>query len=240
MEKDMDQTKLNRKIELVFGLLLLLSAGLLGVEGAKAVSAQNGYRIQSKTVVIDVGHGGIDSGKVSEDGILEKDVNLVIAKKLAQLLEQEDIEVTLTREDDRGLYRDSDQNKKTTDLRNRCKMIEDINPICTVSIHQNSYPSPEVRGAQVFYYRHSTQAQKLAQLIQESIRERVDPDNTRQEKPNDSYYMLKRSTSPTVIVECGFLSCPKEAQLLTEEDYQNKLAWAIHMAVLNYVNQTES
>ncbi|MDY3819270.1 MAG: N-acetylmuramoyl-L-alanine amidase, partial [Lachnospiraceae bacterium] len=112
--------------------------------------------------------------------------------------------------------------------------------ICTVSIHQNSYPSPEVRGAQVFYYRHSTQAQKLAQLIQESIRERVDPDNTRQEKPNDSYYMLKRSTSPTVIVECGFLSCPKEAQLLTEEDYQNKLAWAIHMAVLNYVNQTES
>ena len=90
----MDQTKLNRKIELVFGLLLLLSAGFLGVEGAKAVSAQNGYRIQSKTVVIDVGHGGIDSGKVSEDGILEKDVNLVIAKKLAQLLEQEDIEVT--------------------------------------------------------------------------------------------------------------------------------------------------
>lgn len=236
----MNHTKLNRKIELIFGLLLLLSSGFLGVEGAKAVSAQNGYTVQKKAVVIDVGHGGIDAGKVSEDGILEKDVNLVIAKKLAQLLEQEDITVTLTREDDRGLYSDSDQNKKTADLRNRCKLIEEIDPICTVSIHQNSYPSPEVRGAQVFYYRHSTEAQKLAGLIQESIRERVDTSNTRQEKPNDSYYMLKRSTSPTVIVECGFLSCPQEAQLLTEDEYQNKLAWAIHMAVLNYINQADS
>lgn len=235
----MNHTKLNRKIELLFGLILLLSAGFLGVEGAKAVSSQNSFIIQKKSVVIDVGHGGLDSGKVSADGILEKDVNLVIAKKIAQLLEQEDIAVTLTREDDRGLYRDGDQNKKATDLRNRCKLIAEVNPICTVSIHQNSYPSPEVHGAQVFYYRHSTEAEKLAKLIQDSLRERVDSDNTRQAKPNDSYYILKRSTSPTVIVECGFLSCPNEAQLLTEEDYQDKLAWSIHMAVLSYVNQTK-
>ena len=134
-------------------VLILLAAGILGRQGAKLVSTVKQEPQDNRfQVVIDVGHGGVDSGKVSADGILEKDVNLVIAKKLKALLEQEDVRVTMTRDSDTGLYREGDSNKKVADLQNRCALIETIDPDCTVSIHQNSFSSPEVKGAQVFYY----------------------------------------------------------------------------------------
>ena len=220
------------------GLIVLCAAGFLGRQGAKLVSAaKEGQPAQHVCeVVIDVGHGGIDSGKVSADGILEKDVNLAIAKKLKVLLEQEDVAVTLTRDCDMGLYEESDSNKKVADLQNRCALIEKIEPDCTVSIHQNSYTSPEVKGAQVFYYGQSPEGEALAKLVQESLVTRVDPDNHRQAKANDTYYLLKRTVSPTIIVECGFLSCPQEAALLTQDDYQNRLVWAIHMGVMEFLN----
>ena len=218
-------------------VLILLAAGFLGRQGAKLVSSAKNERDEGvRHVVIDVGHGGIDSGKVSADGILEKDVNLVIAKKLKVLLEQEDIRVTLTRDSDTGLYQESDSNKKVADLQNRCALIEKIDPDCTVSIHQNSFSSPEVKGAQVFYYGQSAEGEALAKLVQKSLIERADPENHRQAKANESYYLLKRTVSPTVIVECGFLSNPAEAALLTSEEYQNRLVWAIHMGVMEFLN----
>lgn len=218
-------------------VILLILAGVLGREGAKLVSvAKNDPSAGRYQVVIDVGHGGIDSGKVSADGILEKDVNLVIARKLKVLLEQENIEVTMTRDSDTGLYRESDTNKKVADLQNRCELIEKIHPDCTVSIHQNSFSSPEVKGAQVFYYGQSEGGAQLAKLIQASLVRRVAPENHRQAKANESYYLLKRTVSPTVIVECGFLSNPEESRLLVSEDYQDRLVWAIHMGVMEYLN----
>jgi N-acetylmuramoyl-L-alanine amidase len=227
-----------KKLELGMGVLLLVISGCLGRQGAKLVTAMETERSSGGTwqVVIDVGHGGIDSGKVSGDGILEKDVNLSIAKKLKVLLEQEDVQVTMTRDRDQGLYKNTDSNKKVADLQNRCSLIEQINPDCTISIHQNSYSSPSASGAQVFYFAQSAQGEQLAQQIQASLIERVDPENHRQAKANDSYYLLKRTVSPTVIVECGFLSNPTEAALLTDEAYQDRLVWAIHMGVMEYLN----
>ncbi|MCI5827747.1 MAG: N-acetylmuramoyl-L-alanine amidase [Lachnospiraceae bacterium] len=228
---------MRKKIELCMAVFLLLAAGFLGRQGAKLVSAAKDARDEGRyQVVIDVGHGGIDSGKVSADGILEKDVNLVIAKKLKVLLEQEDVCVTMTRDSDTGLYQESDSNKKVADLQNRCALIEKIDPDCTVSIHQNSFSSPEVSGAQVFYFGQSAEGEMLAKLVQKSLVDRVDPENHRQAKANESYYLLKRTVSPTVIVECGFLSNPSEASLLTSEDYQNRLVWAIHMGVMEFLN----
>lgn len=218
-------------------VLILLAAGFLGRQGAKQVSsAKSKPEEGTYSVVIDVGHGGIDSGKVSADGILEKDVNLVIAKKLKMLLEQEDVCVTLTRDSDTGLYQEGDSNKKVADLQNRCALIERTDPDCTVSIHQNSFSSPEVKGAQVFYYGQSAEGEALAKLVQASLIKRADPENHRQAKANESYYLLKRTVSPTVIVECGFLSNPEEAALLTSEEYQNRLVWAIHMGVMEFLN----
>ena len=228
---------MKKKVELCMALLILFAAGFLGRQGAKLVSSAKSESAESNyRVVIDVGHGGIDSGKVSKDGILEKDVNLVIAKKLKALLEQEDVSVTLTRESDTGLYQEGDSNKKVADLQNRCALIEKVDPDCTVSIHQNSFSSPEVKGAQVFYYGQSAEGEALAKLVQKSLIDRVDPENHRQAKAHESYYLLKRTVSPTVIVECGFLSNPDEAELLTSEDYQNRLVWAIHMGVMEFLN----
>lgn len=229
---------MRKKVELCMAVFLLVAAGFLGRQGAQLVSSVKGdAQERAYCVVIDVGHGGIDSGKVSADGILEKDVNLAIAKKLKTLLEQEDVSVTLTRESDTGLYQESDSNKKVADLQNRCALIEKIQPDCTVSIHQNSFSSPEVKGAQVFFYGQSAEGEALAKLIQESLILRVDPENHRQAKANESYYLLKRTVSPTVIVECGFLSNPTEAARLTSEDYQNRIVWAIHMGVMEFLNK---
>ena len=122
-------------------------------------------------------------------------------------------------------------------MKRRIDTIEEADPVITVSIHQNSYPEEYVRGAQVFYYSNSVQGQKLAQYVQDSLVERVDPQNRRLIKPNDSYYLLKKAPTPIIIVECGFLSNSDEAEKLCDPDYQKRLAWAIHMGILQYLNQ---
>ena len=118
-------------------------------------------------------------------------------------------------------------------------MIEEAAPVVTVSIHQNSYPEEYVHGAQVFYYDGSTEGQKLAERIQAQMIKKADPENKRQIKANDSYYLLKKTGTPIVIVECGFLSNRAEAEKLCTEEYQEKIAWAIHMGILQYLNATD-
>lgn len=190
-------------------------------------------------VVIDAGHGGIDPGKVGINGALEKDINLQIAEKLKMFLEANDIKVVMTREEDEGLYDPEASNKKVQDMKNRVALIEDCNPLVVVSIHQNSYPEEYVCGAQVFYYDGSDAGQELAGKIQRQLVEDLNPENKRQIKANDSYYLLKKTTKPIVIVECGFLSNTKEAEQLTAPLYQEKVAWAIHLGVLQYINEKE-
>ena len=229
---------MKKQIELGMAILILFASAFLGRQGAKLANANHAERShQAYKVVIDAGHGGVDGGKVSADGVLEKDINLAVAKKLQRLLEAADVEVVLTRETDAGLYEESDKNKKVADLQKRCALIKKEAPDCTVSIHQNSFSSPQVRGAQVFYYSQSEEGEQLAESIQQSLILRVGEEYQRQKKANDSYYLLKRTTSPTVIVECGFLSCPQEAVLLTDEVYQERLAWAIHIGVMEFLNK---
>lgn len=190
-------------------------------------------------VVIDAGHGGADPGKVGASGVLEKDINLQIAKKLQQFLEQEDVEVVLTRDSDAGLYDENASNKKVQDMKRRVELIEKSQPVVTVSIHQNSYHEEYVHGAQTFYYTGSEQSKRLAEKIQQMLLNKVDKDNTREAKANDSYYLLKKTSSPIVIVECGFLSNRNEAQKLESDYYQEKIAWAIHMGILQYLNEID-
>ena len=133
------------------------------------------------------------------------------------------------------LYDENASNKKAQDLQRRCDMINDEKPLMTISIHQNSYTSPEIRGAQVFYYTTSSESQKLAETIQKTLIEQVDPENHREAKANDSYYLLKKTDSVIVIVECGFLSNPQEAEKLADEEYQQKMADAICIGVSQYL-----
>ena len=168
-------------------------------------------------VVIDAGHGGNDPGKVGIDQSLEKDINLEIAKKLARYLEQADVRTILTREEDKGLYSEAD-------------------PDLVVSIHQNSYHQELVSGGQVFYYTGSVKGKRLAEAVQRRFDYVLGAQNTRKAKENSSYYLLLHVKCPIVIVECGFLSNWQEAARLNSPEYQDRMAWTIHMGVMEYLN----
>ncbi len=190
----------------------------------------------SPVVVLDSGHGGWDPGKVGIDGSLEKDLNLAIALKLKNYLEASGVTVIMTRDGDYGLYDERDSNKKSADMANRCKLINDAAPALTVSIHQNSYHEEPIHGGQVFYYKKSQQGQQLAEIIQKRFDYVQGQANTRVAKANDNYYLLLHVRSPIVIVECGFLSNASDAANLNSEDYQDRLAWTIHMGIMEYLN----
>ena len=189
-----------------------------------------------QTVIIDAGHGGIDPGKIGINGTPEKDLNLSIARKVKAYLTAEDITVVMTRDTEDGLYDVNATNKKVQDMKRRIALIEETAPALTVSIHQNSYPEEYVHGAQVFYYSDSREGQLLAEKIQTRLISGVDPENKRQIKENSSYYLLKKTKTPIVIVECGFLSNRAEAQKLCSEEYQDEIAWEICTGILQYLH----
>ena len=172
------------------------------------------------------------------NGALEKDLNLEIALLVKKYLEMDDIRVVMTREDESGLYDAGASNKKVQDMKRRIAIIEETQPDLTVSIHQNSYPEEYVHGAQVFY-TGSMEGQKLAEKIQNRLIVGLDPENHRGVKPNNSYYLLKKTSSTIVIVECGFLSNSEEAEKLCSEEYQEKLAWEIHLGIIQYLNELQ-
>lgn len=235
------KTRADAMILAVGAMLLAVAAVTTSVEKKEKKETAQSMTDSSKTViVIDAGHGGRDGGKVSVDNInYEKDINLKIAAKLKSYMEAEGIVVIMTREADEGLYVESDSNKKAADLRRRIEIIDQASPRLVVSIHQNSYHEAYVRGAQTFYYSTSTEGKKLAEIIQEQLRISLDPGNGRQAKENSSYYLLKKTSAPIVIVECGFLSNPEEAALLASDDYQDRLAFQIHLGIMQYLNQNK-
>lgn len=194
---------------------------------------------KKQLIVIDPGHGGFDPGKVGVNDALEKDINLSIAFKLKNVLEEKGYEVILTRTQDVSLNAANDKNKKSADMKERVRIINEAKPVVAISIHQNSYPQESVKGAQVFYHQQSEQGKKLAESIQEQMKQTINDGNHRMAKGNDSYYMLKKTECPIVIVECGFLSNQQEAALLLEEAYQEKIAWGILTGIQEYIDGSQ-
>ncbi|MBD5461433.1 MAG: N-acetylmuramoyl-L-alanine amidase [Lachnospiraceae bacterium] len=236
--------KQERLFSAMLGICLVLSVLLVAklasdYAAGRSVSASGEAGQPRLCVVIDAGHGGNDPGKVGINDALEKDINLQIALLVRQFLEADDVEVIMTREDDMGLYDADASNKKVQDMKRRIALIEESEAVLVVSIHQNSYQEEYVHGAQVFFYTGSDRSQRLAEKIQNRLVEDLDPDNHRQVKANDSYYLLKKTDKPIVIVECGFLSNSAEAEKLVSPWYQEKVAWAIHMGILQYLNEAD-
>ena len=186
-------------------------------------------------VVIDAGHGGVDPGKVGVSGVLEKDINLAIAKKLQNRLEQDGVQTVMTRETDVGLYREGATNKKREDMEERVRLISEAKPELVVSIHQNSFPDASCKGAQMFYYKDSAESKMLAELFQKKFPEVLRDGNTRQAKANGEYYLLRKTPCPIVIAECGFLSSPEEEVLLSSTEYQEKVADALYQGIKEYL-----
>lgn len=223
-----------KSVVLIMSVFLLAAMYFLAKEAATYTVAQQSE--DKKVVVIDVGHGGNDPGKVGVNQILEKDINLQIALKLEKFLQQSDLTVILTRREDVGLYDENADNKKVQDMRRRIALIEEVKADLVVSIHQNSYSDGSVRGPQCFFYRNSQEGERIAIILQDQLNEGLEVERPREAKANDSYYLLKKSTIPTVIAECGFLSNREEALLLDSEAYQEKLAWNLYLGILKYFN----
>ena len=231
--------------QLFMGVVLLCTvtflswqAGSLAAAGVQFIHAENGSGEKKKYIVcVDPGHGGTDPGKVGINGQLEKDINLAIAKKLKTYLEASDVAVVLTRDKDMGLYSSGDAHKKMADMRKRCQLIEEVKPDLVISIHQNSYHEEAIRGGQVFYYKTSVRGKKLAQILQERFDYVLGDANKRQAKANDNYYLLLHVKEPIIIAECGFLSNWEEAEKLETKEYQDRLAWTLHMGIMEYLNQ---
>ena len=194
---------------------------------------------KSVTVIIDAGHGGEDGGAVA-NGIVEKDINLSITKKLSRLLELSGINVRLTRSSDKMIDSGGEtlRQRKVSDMKNRLEIYNQSEENVVISIHQNKFPQSKYSGAQVFYSQNNTDSLTLAESIRSNLCALLQADNKREIKPADkNIYLLCNARIPAVIVECGFLSNPEEAALLNSEEYQNKLAFAVFTGFMEYYNR---
>ncbi len=213
--------------------LLIIFIGVFKTYREETVSTFS-MPISKKVVLIDAGHGGFDSGKVADSDTFEKDINLKIALKLQAYLEQGDSQVLMTRTTDEALG-----TSKAADMQKRKLIANTKKPDIFVSIHQNSYPDTSARGAQVFYYNSSDNSKKLADCIQKEIKSTLGQKGDREASPNKSYYVLRKTTVPAVIVECGFLTNYKDKKNLESEEYQDKMAWAIYKGIVEYFNSDD-
>ena len=218
------------KEKILIGLyLLVILIGLaFTLRNETVLTSTVSMPLSKKIILIDAGHGGYDPGKVS-GSTQEKTINLAIALRLQNYLEQADATVLMTRVDDSDLA-----NSKKSDMYSRKLTADTSNADIFVSIHQNSYPGSSVQGAQVFYFNHSDNSKRLAVCIQNELKSFIGNNNKREVSENSSYYVLKKTSMPAVIVECGFLTNPGEKSKLSDPDYQDRIAWAVYMGIVDY------
>ena len=202
-----------------YKLILIICFFLFTTTLPKVTAIVKDLELIGKTIVLDAGHGGIDDGAISNH-IIEKELNLVIVKKLEQELVSRGATVYLTRKEDNDLST-STVNRKRNDLYNRAKFINNVSPNIYISIHLNSTTSSTWKGLQVFYTNKNKENKEIASTITEHMGENIS--NVRKIKENNTYYMYKHISSPGVLIEAGFISNPDENYLLRKEWYQDKL-----------------
>ena len=218
-------------------ILAILFGGLIGrlyPEIYISASAEE----QTRTVIIDAGHGGEDPGAIGADGTLEKDLNLAIAMNIGNLLTERGITVIYTRTEDKLLYKESENIKgirKISDLKNRCQVANDNPSAIFVSIHMNTFGASKYSGLQV-YKKDNSSSESLANQVKSSVKESLQPDNERAVKSGNEMYVLENSPGEAILIECGFLSNPEECKKLSEKEYQNKLSFAIVCGIINYMD----
>ena len=205
----------------------LLTFALGRLDGLIAPAIRPVSVTRAAPLILDAGHGGEDGGAVSVTGVPESRVNLEIVQKLRDILALYGVDPVVLREEDVSLHdpeASTLREKKRSDLKNRVRAVEAVEGGTLLSIHQNSYPGSQYRGAQVFY-APTGGSRELAELLQTALREELQPDNDRQAKPiPESVYLMNHVSCPAVLVECGFLTNPEEEALLRDGGYQRQLA----------------
>lgn len=234
------------KINMVMSAVLLISMTIIACNMDKVATIEmekenkNIKTKNGKVVVIDPGHGGSDPGKVGISGVKEKDVNLAISKCLKEELEANGFDVVMTRTGDE-ILNEGKRFSKVGDLSKRCSIINNtyqINSNCImISIHQNSFISENVKGAQGFFYEKSENSKKLGTILQNHLNKNINTEKEKAAKANNSYYILINSKCPGIIIECGFLSNRNEEASLSRTDYQKKLAEIICAGIKEYFGE---
>lgn len=191
------------------------------------------------TIILDAGHGGEDPGAIA-NGVTEKEINLTVTKKIAAFLKLSGYNVRLTRESDRLLYNDGEEaRKKFFDLYNRVKIAAGESNAIFISIHMNKFPIESCKGLQTFYSTNHPSNQELANIIQESNR-LLNAENKRKAKEDPgTIYVLKNLEIPSVLIECGFLSNPEEAKMLSDINYQEGLAFTIYCGIIQFLQENQ-
>lgn len=197
----------------------------------KGSSNKGGPSKNGKSVVVDAGHGGFDSGATGKSGVREDELNLIVAKYLKAELEDNGMEVVMTRTDG-NLLADT----KDGDFEKRKQIIQGSGSDIVVSVHMNSFPQDtSCAGPIVIYMPGSVQGEKLAKAIQQCLNDSLDPKSP-YEARSDNLYILRCGMQPSVLIECGFLSNREEEKKLQQEDYQRKIAKAVCEGIIAYFN----
>ena len=204
---------------------------VLGImAGSNAVTTMvEGADIQRSVVfVIDAGHGGEDGGAVSCTGAKESDINLQIAIRLNDLLRLMGFDTVMIRTTDTAVHTggSSIAQRKTSDLKNRVRMVNQVPGAVLLSIHQNYFTQSKYSGAQMFYNCHPV-SQNMATQLQQAFVSTLNPGSNRKEKPVSGIYLLENIDAPGVLIECGFLSNPAEEAKLRDPTYQMKICCVI-------------
>jgi len=197
--------------------------------------------LSGRIIVIDAGHGGIDGGTYTQDGALEKNINLQVALKLKGLLEKTGANVIMTRTKDVALdgLNNKSEYRHRRDLIARADIINRAHPDIFISIHVNAERSSvNTRGPMVFYYRGSEKSRRLAGFLQKRLEEAYGSSGqevkARKPLPNSSLFLLCNTNAPGVIAELGFITNPRDRAILTNGGFQQKLSQYILYALEDY------
>ncbi len=219
-----------------YSLYVVVIGGMVlsAVVGSRSVTvfSENAQMQNTKYVIVDAGHGGVDGGATSCTGVLESNINLEIALKLNDLLHLLGVRTKMVRASDCSVYTKGDTigAKKVSDLKERVRIVDSTPNALLVSIHQNYFQQSQYSGAQVFYNKGQG-SEVLAQNMQLAFRQTLNPTSKRQPKKANGIYLMEKISKPGVLIECGFLSNPQEEALLRNQAYQGKLCCVIAATV---------
>ena len=217
-----------------YKLLIILGLILSIILISETYAANSNQTLLGKVIYLDPGHGGIDSGTTYKK-IYEKDINLVLCKKLKKLLESIGATVYLTRDTDKDLALHNAKNRKRSDLISRAYLINKTKPDMYISIHVNYLSNTKYKGLQIFYNNKNKQNELIATSLTKYIKEKTW--NVREPKLNNTYYMYKNITEPGVLIEVGFMSNPDDRYRLTHEEYQDKIISNITYSIEKYFQE---
>lgn len=234
--------KLNkRSIKITLGMVGCFALLALFARLSDAVVPASAQADGRPVIVLDPGHGGLDSGAVGKSGVLEKDVNLSVVKHLQQMLELSGFEVVTTRDEDISIYDpgvEGIRNQKLSDMDNRLEIVQSYPDSIFLCIHQNNYTDPAYFGGQMFYNNNNPNNRTLAQIMQNRFAILQEGNDREIKLSGDELYLLRFNKNPSLMIECGFLSNPEEEARLADAEYQKQVAFTIYCGLLEYIDAT--